>query len=135
MLVWVEQDLNRLPTHEANGQQRRNAGRFEGVRRRLQTVEATEFLIDERERAVRCLEEQGVIVTARLPVERCQLCRRQVWPRVRWFKVGGLYRSVLGLALRQGTNHDVHTMTCAIPRHSCSSNGVGLLSGLIRLLQ
>ena len=73
MLLGLEQQLDRLPSHEAGRGQGWDGGRGVGILFGLQGVVAAEGLVDEGEGGLRGLEEERVVVPADETVEGCEL--------------------------------------------------------------
>ena len=73
MRLWLQQQLDGLPSHEARRCQSGDRGWGVGIFFRLQGVIAAEGLVDEGERGLRGLQEERVIVTADETVEGCEL--------------------------------------------------------------
>lgn len=93
-------------------------------------METPERLVNKGQRLGLGLEEEWVIVAADFAVECCQ----SFWCEVCGTVVvkGRLDSSQFNLAF---IDRGLLTIICAIPRHSCSNSGAGLLSGLIRVPQ
>lgn len=80
MLVRIEKKLNGLPSHEAIRLKSWNGGRFIRIGSRLNTMEASQALVDEGERGRFGLEKEDVVVAAHLAIKSSQSF---------WSEVGG----------------------------------------------
>ena len=73
MLFWLQQQLDRLPSYETRRGQSGYCRGCVGILFRLEGMVAAERLIDERERGLRGVEEERVVITADKTVEGCEL--------------------------------------------------------------
>jgi hypothetical protein len=141
VFIRVHEQLNGLPSNEAIWAKRGYCGGFVGTFRRLKTVETSEGLVDEREGLGFGLEKEWIVVTTDLAIERGEA----VWSEIAsWVRVErGLHRPVSMVSFYPRLSKPsisieacaCLTINCAMPRHSCSNSGAGLLSGLISVPQ
>lgn len=72
MLVRIEKELNGLPSHKAIRLKSWNGGGFIRVGGRLNTMKASQALVDEGKRGRFGLEKEDVVVAAHLAIKSCQ---------------------------------------------------------------
>lgn len=139
MLIRVHEQLDGLPAYEAIWAETWNGWWFIWAFRGLQTVETTEGLVYEGERLGFGLKKERIVVTADFAIEGSEAVWREigVWVGVERGLCLTVSLCLCNPSIRV-TSHRVVaclTINCAIPRHSCSNSGAGLLSGLIRVPQ